>query len=207
MDGVLCDFYGSAKKALSENPDQKFPQSKFGFFLDLEEIPNAINSVNRLKEKYDVWILTRPSFQNLNCYTEKAKWVLDHLGFEMLKKTIISGDKSLVKGDFLIDDQNDANQDIFEGEWIEFKSEKFPDWKSITDYLLGFYPNPLFGYDREKFCDYIVGFKVSDIPKHVSIESIRVVNLELDNKLQLDIDFNRLNVHTIGDVINFAYFG
>lgn len=135
MDGVLCNFYKAAKQALINNPTQKYPQSQWGFFLKLEEIPGAIESFRKLQEKYDVWILTRPSFRNVNCYTEKAQWVWDHLGYDVVEKTIMSPDKSLLKGDYLIDDQGNAGQDKFEGEWIHFKSEKFPDWISVVNYL------------------------------------------------------------------------
>lgn len=135
MDGVLCDFYGAARKAIMETPEQKYPQSKWGFFLKLEEIPNAIKSVKELSKKHDVWILTRPSFRNVNCYTEKAQWVWDHLGFEFLEKTIFSPDKSIVIGDYLIDDQNNANQDKFGGKWIKFGSEEFPDWVSVINFF------------------------------------------------------------------------
>jgi 5'-nucleotidase len=136
MDGVLCNFYKAALEALRKNPEQKYPQSKWGFFLNLEEIPGAIDAVNKLKEEYDVWILTRPSFHNVNCFTEKAQWVWDHLGFDVLQKTIMAGDKSLLKGDYLIDDTNTAGQSDFEGEWIHFGSEKFKNWHSVLDYLI-----------------------------------------------------------------------
>lgn len=136
MDGVLCDYYGAYKKSISEFPEQKYPQATWGYFLKLAEIPGAIESFRKLQEKYDVWIPTRPSFRNVNCFTEKAQWVWDHLGFDVLQKTIMSGDKSLLKGDYLIDDQNGAGQDKFEGEWIHFGSEKFPNWKSVIDYLI-----------------------------------------------------------------------
>lgn len=136
MDGVLCNFYKAAKQSLIENPKQRYPQSQWGFFLNLDEIPGAIQGFRKLQEKYDVWILTRPSFKNINCFTEKAQWILDHLGYEVLEKTIMSGDKSLMKGDYLIDDQNNANQDLFEGEWIHFKSDRFPNWESVIEYLM-----------------------------------------------------------------------
>lgn len=136
MDGVLCNFFKAALEALRENPEQKYPQAQWGFFLKLEEIPGAIEAVNKLQEKYDVWILTRPSFHNVNCFTEKAQWIWDHLGFDMLQKTIMSGDKSLLKGDYLIDDTNTAGQSDFEGEWLHFGSEKFPDWDAVLDYLI-----------------------------------------------------------------------
>lgn len=136
MDQVLCNFIKAAIESIIETPEQKYPQSRWGFFLSLEEIEDSIYSFRRLQEKYDVWILTRPSFKNINCYSEKAQWVLDHLGIEELKKTIMCGDKSLVKGDYLIDDNGEHGQDVFEGEWIYFGSSKFPDWKSVIDYLM-----------------------------------------------------------------------
>ena len=54
MDGVLCNFYKAAKQALTENPNQKYPQSQWGFFLKLEEIPGAIEGFRKLEEKYDL---------------------------------------------------------------------------------------------------------------------------------------------------------
>lgn len=136
MDGVLCEFFKASQKAILENPSQKYPQSQWGFFLKLEEIPGAIEGFRKLEEKYDVWILTRPSFRNVNCYTEKAQWIWDHLGYEVLQKTIMTPNKSLVKGSYLIDDMGNAGQDEFEGEWLHFGTEKFPDWKSVVEYLL-----------------------------------------------------------------------
>jgi 5'(3')-deoxyribonucleotidase len=62
-----------------------------------------------LKENYDVWILTRPSYKNIN-YSEKAQWVLNHLGYDVQEKTIMCGDKSLLKGDYLIDDEGNADK-------------------------------------------------------------------------------------------------
>ena len=136
MDGVLCDFSGAARAAITDNPDQKYPQSRWGFFLKLPPIKDAINSFNMLSKQYDMWILTRPSFQNVNCYTEKAQWIWDHLGYDIVRKTIMAPDKSMVLGDFLIDDMTNAGQPNFPGEFVHFGSEKFPDWVAIRIYLL-----------------------------------------------------------------------
>ena len=51
MDGVLCNFYKAAKQALTENPNQKYPQSQWGFFLKLEEIPGAIEG--------SIWLIAK----------------------------------------------------------------------------------------------------------------------------------------------------
>lgn len=135
QDGVLANFYSAAKQALIDNPKQRFPQSQWGFFLKLKPLPDAIESYKMLSDMYDVRILTRASARNVNCYTEKAQWVWDHLGFEALDKMIFSGDKSIVEGDYLIDDQNNAKQDQFKGKLIVFGSKEFPDWKAVMNYF------------------------------------------------------------------------
>jgi 5'(3')-deoxyribonucleotidase len=48
----------------------------------------------------------------------------------MQKKLILCGDKSLLRGRILIDDQDNANQRMFEGIWIPIFSESFPTWES-----------------------------------------------------------------------------
>jgi 5'-nucleotidase len=139
MDGVLCDF----RKGIVDNivapaniNEEKFPQSKLGFFILLDPIDGAIEGINRLRTKYDVWILTRPSFYNLHCYTEKAIWVRKHLGYEMQKKLILSGDKSLLIGDYLIDDTDKDGQDKFVGKLMLFGSERYPNWEIILQELM-----------------------------------------------------------------------
>ena len=133
MDDTLCDFMGPFR---SGEWKLKYPQSKVGFFLDLQPLDYAIEGVKLLQAKYDVWILTRPSIKNTHCYTEKAEWIKKYFGEKMLHKLILCPDKSLVKGDFLIDDDSRHGQPEFEGEWLQFGTEKFPDWKSIIKYLI-----------------------------------------------------------------------
>jgi 5'-nucleotidase len=133
MDDTLCDFMGPFK---SGEYKLKYPQSKVGFFLDLKPLDYAIEGVKELQTKYDVWILTRPSIKNTHCYTEKAEWIKKYLGEDMLNKLILCPDKSLVKGDYLIDDDCKHGQPNFEGEWIPFGTRKFPNWKKIIEYLI-----------------------------------------------------------------------
>lgn len=136
MDGTLCDFMGAFHYYKEDDSNIKYPQSKIGFFTNLKPLPNAIESFNKLKEHYDMWILTRPSFKNIHCYSEKAQWILDNLGYDILEKLVLSGDKSLIKGDYLIDDHHGDGQPEFEGEWIHFNTDKFPDWNTVVEYLI-----------------------------------------------------------------------
>lgn len=136
MDGVICDYINPAKKFIKDNPRIRFPQSQYGFFIDLPEIKNAIKSYKFLDEHFDVCILTRPSVQNISCYSEKAYWVRKYLGRKAQEKMIFSCDKSRVKGHFLIDDTITAKQEQFEGKLIRFGSKEFPDWKTIINYFI-----------------------------------------------------------------------
>lgn len=135
MDGVLCDFKSAYETDLKKNPNQPYPQSQYGFFLNLKPITDSLQAVNILKKDFDVWILTRPSVHNISCYSEKALWIKNHLGFDMQEKTILCTDKSLLKGDFLIDDQVEHGQEDFEGQLIRFGSSEFKNWKSVLNFF------------------------------------------------------------------------
>jgi len=132
MDDTLCKFMQRYQEMMQKNPSIRYPQSQYGFFTDLEPIDDAISSMHTLREVYDVWILTRPSYMNPLCYTEKRVWVEKHLGINFCKKLILCPDKSLLKGDYLIDD---IKWPGFEGEQILFGSEKYRNWKAVIDYL------------------------------------------------------------------------
>lgn len=133
MDDTLCHFERAFHKAVALNPKQPYPQSQWGFFLGLEPYEGAIEGFRKLEEKYDVWILTKPSTKNLNCYTEKAKWIYDHFGQDIVDKLIICPDKALLKGDYLIDDKIWSD---FEGEQIHFLSDEYPNWEAVVNYLM-----------------------------------------------------------------------
>ena len=133
MDDTLCHFERAFHKAVALNPKQPFPQSQWGFFLGLEPYDGAIEGFRKLEEKYDVWILTKPSTRNLNCYTEKAKWIYDHFGQDIVDKLIICPDKALLKGDYLIDDKIWSD---FEGEQLHFLSDEYPNWEAVVNYLM-----------------------------------------------------------------------
>lgn len=52
------------------------------------------------------------------------------------KRMVITHRKDLCEGDYLIDDRGKHGTSEFGGEWIEYGSEKFPDWTSVLNYLL-----------------------------------------------------------------------
>lgn len=141
MDGVLCDFFGAAKKRIQEEPKIQFPQAEYGFFENLPPLEGAIESYKKLEELYDVRILTRASEFNIGCYSAKAFWVRKYLGFLAQRKMVFSSDKAIAIGEILVDDQTNANQEKFgeeigDGVLMRFGSTDFPDWKITYAHLL-----------------------------------------------------------------------
>lgn len=134
MDGVLCDFI----KSYNENfhpINNIYPQSNWGFFTNLSPIDNAVDTLKKLMGYYDVWILTRPSYKNPLCYTEKRIWIEKYFGLDFCEKLIICCDKSLLKGDYLIDDNLTDGQTEFEGELLHFGND-FKNWEEVEKYLI-----------------------------------------------------------------------
>jgi len=138
MDDVLCDYTQAYQEAIKRTPAMKYPQSQFGFFVNLQPIEGAIASFQKLIASPDVepYILTAPSIENPLCYTEKRIWVEQHLGFEVTNKLIICSNKGLLRGDKLIDDWTyGRGQENFDGEIVEFGSTNFPSWKEVNKHL------------------------------------------------------------------------
>jgi 5'(3')-deoxyribonucleotidase len=136
LDDTMCDFKKAHRLAIEKEPGIIYPQSQFKFFENLEPIEGAIESYFKLKEKYHVFMLSKPSVYNKLSLTEKMVWVEKHLGFKECDKLILSCDKTLSRGRYLIDDCIQKGLLIPDWEFIQFRSSKFPDWKTIIKYLI-----------------------------------------------------------------------
>ena len=137
MDNVLVDF-ASGIARLDEATKQEYEgrlDEVPGIFSLMDPMPGAIDAVHRLAEKYDVYILSTAPWRNPSAWADKVTWVTKYLDDVLHKRLILSHHKDLVKGDYLIDDRSKHGADTFEGEWIQFGSEKFPDWDSVLKYL------------------------------------------------------------------------
>jgi 5'-nucleotidase len=76
-----------------------------GFFRSLPPIPGGLNALTEMKKAgIEVFICTTPFVQFQNCVPEKFEWVEKNLGSEWIERIILTFDKTLVKGDYLIDD-------------------------------------------------------------------------------------------------------
>lgn len=136
MDNVLVDFtsaFSKLDKAIFEQYEDK--DDIPGIFALMDPIKDAIESFQILSEKFDVFILSTAPWENPSAWSDKLEWVKKYLGEKAYKRLILTHHKNLNKGDYLIDDREGRGASEFEGEFIHFGSEKFPDWDSIIKYL------------------------------------------------------------------------
>ena len=138
MDGVLVDFF-SADSQLSNDVLEKYADNKDnipGIFSLMQPIEGAIEAYEQLSQKYDTYILSSAPWDNPSAWSDKLVWVKKYLGEQAHNRLILSHNKNLNMGDYLIDDRLKKGVLEFEGEHIHFGTEKFPDWQSVLNYLL-----------------------------------------------------------------------
>lgn len=138
MDGVLVDFQSGINR-LSDDVKKEYEgrlDEVPGIFGLMSPMPGAIDAVHKLKEYYDVYILSTAPWKNPSAWSDKVKWVTEHLDDVFHKRIIITHCKNLCHGDFLIDDRDKHGVKNFNGEWLQFGSEKYPNWSKVLEYLL-----------------------------------------------------------------------
>jgi 5'-nucleotidase len=138
MDNVLVNFQSGINRLETvdlinyEGNLDEVP----GIFGLMDPIEGAIEAYHKLTQYYDCYILSTAPWENDSAWSDKAKWVKKHLGEVAYKRLILTHNKNLNKGDYLIDDRTKNGAGEFEGEHIHFLTEQFPDWDSVLNYLI-----------------------------------------------------------------------
>jgi 5'-nucleotidase len=142
MDGVLCDLVGKVRQFLDitaptvewQTPTQYYFADQYpsiiktrimvmmlkrGFFQSLDPIPGAIAGIKRLSEAHTVRIVSFPKEGNNHSAVEKMEWVDEWLGPEWVQRMILitDGDKTQVRGDWLLDDNPSISRGSFLPTW------------------------------------------------------------------------------------------
>lgn len=77
-----------------------------GFFENMPPTAGAIEAIRGMADAgLSVWICTAPLSKHATCAQEKFAFTTRHLGIEWNDRVIIAKDKTLVRGDILIDDK------------------------------------------------------------------------------------------------------
>lgn len=121
LDGVLVNYKG-------EKPIN---------FLKLDPMWLAIYSFETLfdDDRFDVYIASTAPWSNPDSWKDKRLWVEKYLGEYAFKRLVLTHNKGLLKGDYIIDDRTVNGVAEFEGEHIHFGTEEFPNWEVVLDYL------------------------------------------------------------------------
>jgi 5'(3')-deoxyribonucleotidase len=121
MDDVLADFYRDARDFHGKVEEHRMWNDNF--FLNLKPTPGAQGAMFDLEKMgFDVYIASQPLAESPNSYTEKAKWVQLHFP-QFYKKLVLTQNKGLLLGDYLIDDNAKKWKESFErngGKFIHF---------------------------------------------------------------------------------------
>jgi 5'-nucleotidase len=194
MDGVIADFYGHFLSIWREKyPDRVYVKPEDvtafyletlypeeyaqdildilrapGFFANLPPMPGAIEALKKLDEegKFEIYLCSTPDSDsvNHNCSSEKVRWVERHLGKKWVKDVILTHDKTLVYGDFLLDDKPNIKglrkpawlQIVFSHAYnkgIGFQMNGWDKWPSVEEYILKLhkaFSEPMIHSDNEE---------------------------------------------------------
>jgi 5'(3')-deoxyribonucleotidase len=99
------------------------------FFRNLPIMPDAPRVLNRLQCRYDIFIASA-AMEVPTSFTAKFDWLAEHFPFIPTSHIVFCGDKSILRADYLIDD-NVRQLDVFHGEGILFTA---PSNVDITTY-------------------------------------------------------------------------
>ena len=139
MDNVLVDFRSSFK-FLDTDIKTKFHgnlDNVPNIFSKMTPLEGAIESYIRLSDKYDTYILSTAPWDNPTAWSDKLKWVKHYIGEKAKKRLILSHNKHLNLGEYLIDDRPKNGASEFKGEWLHFGEDGvYKTWEDIVDYLL-----------------------------------------------------------------------
>lgn len=148
MDNVIVDFMSGVNRlepAVLESHQKLHGEGKNldeieGVFALMDPMPGAIEAVMALAESFDTYILSSSPWLNPSAWSDKLNWIHRHFGHSpespLYKRVILSHNKHLNSGDFLIDDRPNNGAAEFGGEWVHFGSPGFENWEQVSQYMM-----------------------------------------------------------------------
>jgi len=137
MDGVIVDFISAFDK-IDTIILQRYADNKDeipGIFSLMDPMPDAIRSVQFLSRHFDTYILSTAPWKNISASSDKVRWIQKYLPVVGYKRLILSHNKHLNIGDYLIDDRLKNGVTKFRGEHIHFGHGAMKTWAEVIEYL------------------------------------------------------------------------
>lgn len=144
MDNTLVDFGTGVQRVdpavAAPYIARGHPDEIPGVYALMDPMPGAVDAFIELSARFDAYILSTAAWHNPSAWRDKLEWVKAQWGSgedsPVYKRLILSHHKDLNRGDFLVDDKPLHGAAEFQGEWIRFGSERYPDWDAVVGYLL-----------------------------------------------------------------------
>lgn len=136
MDNVLSDFHSGLDRVLDSVKARytgKWDEIP-GIFTKMKPMPGAAKAFRSLSEIFDTYILSAAPWENPQAWADKVAWVKAHLGESANNRLILTHNKALFRGDFLISGSNDSDVESFQGTTINF-DPKHSAWPEIVFWL------------------------------------------------------------------------
>lgn len=132
MDGVLADFMGEVYRQVEAETGRRYCHAdtvdywfndcpdkdlfldimnREGTYRHLGLITGAREAITRLREYYDVRVLSAPPKASKTAEDEKREWLAEHFDTEFAEQAIIDRNKSLYIGKVLIEDNPHIDRD------------------------------------------------------------------------------------------------
>lgn len=141
MDNVLVDTLLILNAIDMGGETVAKPDQIPGIFRDLPPVPGAIDAVNKLRDYYELYILSTAPWQNASAWQDKLIWLQHHFGDDekspFYKRVILAHDKSLSRTPeaILVDDRpyhgasgwDDAKMD---SQWVQYGYEPKMTWQT-----------------------------------------------------------------------------
>lgn len=106
MDNTIVNFMsGVNKMEFNEYYEGEFDNIPY-VFSKMEPIPEMVKLLKDMfdDDRYDVYLLSTAPWENSSAWADKNEWVKNYIPF-MKKRLILTHNKNLVMGDYLIDDR------------------------------------------------------------------------------------------------------
>ena len=114
-----------------------------GFFRRLPYFPDSVEVLMEMNKRYEIFIVSA-AIEFPNSLKDKLEWLLEFFPFFTWKQLVLCGDKRIVHGDYMIDD-NIWNLEPFNGKKYLFTSvhnihvtgyDRLNNWKEVADVFL-----------------------------------------------------------------------
>jgi len=138
MDNTLVNFQSGI--------DNIAPYFRKEYEGHLDDVPNIFSLMrpnydvvilfNKMvdDDRFDCYVLSTAPWDNPSAWIDKVEWIQKYLP-KAHKRLILSHNKHLNIGDYLIDDRTANGAGEFTGELIHIHTDKFPTTESIEQYL------------------------------------------------------------------------